>query len=72
MKRLAILAAALLLLTVPVSAQGTARRPGEGDVQRYGGQWRYQHRYWNPAYHVNPSACWEWDSLDGRWEWECE
>ena len=44
MKNLIIAISAMLLISGSVaSAQGVARHPGEGDVQRYGGQWRYQH-----------------------------
>ena len=72
MKKLAILAAAMLLSFVSLAvAQGVARHPGEGDIQRHGGQWRYQHRYWGSG-RVNPKECWDWDAIDGRWEWECE
>jgi hypothetical protein len=73
MRKLAILMTAILLTPVSLAtAQGVARRPGEGDIQRYGGQWRYMHRYWSAPGRVNPKVCWEWDSIDGRWEWECE
>jgi hypothetical protein len=70
MQKLAILAALLLSMSSAL-AQDIARHPGEGDVQRYGGQWRYMHHYWGRG-HVDPKSCWEWDSIDGRWEWECE
>lgn len=72
MKRLAILIAAMFLIPSSLAfAQDVSKHPGEGDVQRYGAPWRYQHRYWG-AGHVNPKECWEWDAIDGRWEWECE
>jgi hypothetical protein len=72
MKNLIIAISAMLLISGSIaSAQDVARHPGEGDVQRYGGQWRYQHHYWG-AGHVNPKMCWPWDPIDGRWEWECE
>ncbi len=72
MKKLAILTAALLLNSVSLAvAQDVAKHPGEGDIQRYGAQWRYQHRYWGQG-HENPSECWDWDAIEGKWEWECE
>jgi hypothetical protein len=73
MRRLAILTTSILLISASfAAAQGVARHPGEGDFQRYGGQWRYQHRYWNSAGHLNPKVCWQWDPIDGKYEWECE
>ncbi len=72
LKILIILAAAILFIPISLaSAQDIAKRPGEGDVQRVGAQWRYMHRYYGPG-HVNPKECWEWDPIDNRWEWECE
>lgn len=73
MKQFVIAIVATLLMPVSFAlAQDVARHPGEGDVQRYGGHWRYMHRYWSTPSHPNTSVCWEWDPIDGRWEWECE
>lgn len=73
MKRLMILTATLLVCSATYTfAQDVAKRPGEGDVQRVGGQWRYMHRYWTGPGHENPNVCWQWDPIDGRYEWECE
>jgi hypothetical protein len=76
MKESAVLAAAMLLISATLaSAQAevndVAAHPGEGDMQRIGAPWRYQHHYWGPG-HVNPKQCWQWDVIDSRYEWECE
>jgi hypothetical protein len=72
MKNLIVATTAMLLISVSLAvAQDVARHPGEGDIQRYGAPWRYQHRYWGSG-HANPQECWQWDSIDGRYEWECE
>jgi hypothetical protein len=76
MKAFATSLAVMLLLSTTVARtqaeqNDVASHPGEGDMQRIGAPWRYQHHYWG-AGHVNPKQCWQWDAIDGRYEWECE
>ena len=69
-KLTAMISAALFLSTsLPALAQGERAL---GDIQRYGGQWRYQHRDWSALHgRPNPGVCWEWDDRMGQWLWTC-
>lgn len=43
-----------------------------GNIQRYGGHWRYMHRDWSGVYgRATPGVCWEWDDERGEWVWAC-
>jgi hypothetical protein len=73
MHRLMLLLIAALLIAAP-SAE--ARRAGHyaysGDIQAYGGPWRYQHRDWSRQGHpLDPGVCWYRNNFTGEWEWEC-
>lgn len=65
-----ILSAALILASsLPAAAQGERAL---GDIQRYGGQWRYQHRDWSDLYgRPDPGVCWQWNDRTGVWVWTC-
>jgi hypothetical protein len=73
MRKLTLLTIAALLAAAPAAQ---ARRAGNyaysGDVQAYGGPWRYQHRDWSrPGHPLDPGICWVWDDRIGDWEWVC-
>ncbi|WP_442755248.1 hypothetical protein ACNHKD_00865 [Methylocystis sp. JAN1] len=62
-------AAAILASSLPALAQGGREF---GDIQRYGGHWRYQHRDWSGLYgRPDPGVCWLWDDRTGQWLWTC-
>lgn len=67
MRKLAI---AVMLLPLLAAGPALADAPERalGNVQRYGGLWRYQKRDWSDHYgYANPGVCWTWN--DQRWEW---
>lgn len=67
MRKLAI-AVMLLPLLAAGPALADAPEGALGNVQRYGGLWRYQKRDWSDYYgYANPGVCWAWN--DQRWEW---
>lgn len=66
------LIAAFLLSASAAQAQRAGPFPYDGDIQVYGGPWRYQHRDWSsPARPLDPGVCWYWNDYIGAWEWEC-
>jgi hypothetical protein len=70
MRRFRLLVATTLILasSIPVVAQEKCL----GNLQRYGGPWRYQHRDWSNVYgRLDPGVCWKWDDNFGRWVWIC-
>jgi hypothetical protein len=71
MRKLTLLAStALLLATFPAIAQEEGGP--YGNIQRYGGHWRYQHRDWSDHHgHPYPAVCWQWDDVTGHWLWTC-
>jgi hypothetical protein len=73
MRRLLLLtAAALLLAAQSAQAQRAGPFPGSGNLQNYGGHWRYQHRDWTrPWGPPAPGVCWYWNSYMEHWEWQC-
>ncbi len=59
-----------LLATFPAAAQEEGGP--YGNIQRYGGHWRYQHRDWSPSIgRPDPGVCWQWDGRSGEWLWTC-
>ncbi len=62
---------ALLAPVAPALAQRAGPFPGDGDIQVYGGHWRYQHRDWSSPRGPDPGVCWYWNAYMGQWEWEC-
>lgn len=69
MTRVAILLLAAMFLTQPALAHDL-REPG--DLQRYGGLWRYQKRDWSHIFgRPNPGVCWLWDARGEQWLWTC-
>jgi hypothetical protein len=69
-KLTAIISAALILASsLPAAAQGERAL---GNIQRYGGHWRYQHRDWSGIHgRPDPGVCWERDAYTGEWLWTC-
>ncbi|MGD9545590.1 MAG: hypothetical protein AB7F41_16385 [Methylocystis sp.] len=63
---------ALLAFAAPAQAERVARNPYDGDLQAYGGPWRYQHRDWSrPGHPHDPGVCYYWNDYVGQWEWGC-
>ncbi len=73
MSRLTLLTiGALLAFAASAQAQHIGQHPYDGDIQKYGGPWRYQHRDWSsPAHPHDPGVCYYWNDYIGQWEWGC-
>ncbi len=73
MRKLTLLTiAALLTAAGSAYAQHAGPFPYDGDIQAYGGHWRYQHRDWSgPGRPFNPGVCWYWNDYTRMWKWEC-
>ena len=53
-------------------AQAQRSYPNDGNVQSYGGLWRYQKRDWSTPWRpLNPGVCWRWNDYLGNWIWVC-
>ncbi|MGJ0507950.1 MAG: hypothetical protein ACR652_12690 [Methylocystis sp.] len=64
---------AIAILVLPLLAGPSMADQGDlGDIQRYGGHWRYQHRDWSWLHgHPTPGVCWTWDDERAAWIWTC-
>jgi hypothetical protein len=73
MRKLTLLLIATLLIAAPPAlAQRAGPAPNSGDIQAYGGPWRYQHRDWSrPGHPLDPGVCWYWNDRASEWKWEC-
>jgi len=68
----AALGVALAVGMAALASPAAAHPRDFGNVQRYGGHWRYQHRDWSDAYgYSSPGICWEWSQRHGEWVWTC-
>ncbi|BDV34075.1 MULTISPECIES: hypothetical protein [Methylocystis] len=73
MRKLTLLTiAALLTAAGSAHAQSAGPFPSDGNIQSYGGHWRYQHRDWSaPGRPLNPGVCWQWSDSELLWKWVC-
>lgn len=70
-KTLLVIAATLVVATLPAMAQSEERRRHSA-MPHIGGHYRHMHRDWSDAQgrgHVH-NICWQWDPVEG-WEWVC-
>ncbi|GLI91417.1 hypothetical protein [Methylocystis echinoides] len=69
MRKLAI---AVMLVPLLFCGASLAQERELGNIQRYGGLWRYQKRDWSHVYgYANPGVCWAWNDQRGEWVWTC-
>jgi hypothetical protein len=68
------LAVAAMLFPLLAAGPALADSPERvlGNVQRYGGLWRYQKRDWSHYNcYANPGVSWTWNDQRGDWVWTC-
>lgn len=72
MRKAVCVALGVALGLAPLASSVTAHEREPGNIQRYGGHWRYQHRDWRGVYgHASPGICWTWAPRYAEWIWTC-
>ncbi|MGJ0502352.1 MAG: hypothetical protein ACR65X_01145 [Methylocystis sp.] len=67
-----LLAFAPVAFAPPAQAQRSGPFPYDGNIQSYGGLWRYQKRDWGTPWNpLNPGVCWQFNDYLHEWRWVC-